>query len=55
MNQQLVDNQSLYAKRDKLLGRQAAEVAQLIGSRNGGGDVFGAKYCRERQIRARHP
>ena len=50
VNEELVDNQSLCAKCDELIGRQTTEVAQFLRFCHIGRDVFGAKYCGERQI-----
>jgi hypothetical protein len=48
-----MNDQPIHAKRDKLLGRETAEIAQFVRFRNAGCDVLGSKYGGERQILAR--
>src|SRR5262249_9337136 len=52
VNEQLVNDQSLHAKCNKFLRRQAAEVTQFICLCSAGCDVLIAKNRRERQILA---
>jgi hypothetical protein len=52
VNKELVNDQSLYTKCDKLVGWQTAEIAQFVRFCDSRRDVFGTKYGRERQILA---
>src|SRR5262249_13093267 len=53
VNQQFVNDQTIGAKGDKLMHRQAAVVAQLMRFRDAGRNVLAAEYRRKRQILAR--
>jgi len=52
-NQQLMDDQPLGAKRDELVRRQTAIVAQLVRLGRGGRNVLGPENRRQRQILSR--
>src|SRR5262245_25288196 len=53
MNEQFVDDQPVGAKRDQLVHREAAVVAQLMRFCDTGRDVLAAEYRRKRQMLAR--
>src|SRR5262249_53585586 len=53
MNQQFVDDQPIGTKRDQLMNRQTAVVAQFARFCDASRDVLAAEYRRERHILAR--